>query len=215
MTDLRGDLTFPRTPPGQAQPAGDGHRPDTARLPVLRSVAFVVLIVTVAATSAYALARSVTPWYGARTELVYELGESQPADVDRLLATQLVLVRSRAVLGPVAADHGLDPEELAERVEAEVLDDSQVIRVTVADADRAGALALVAAVADRYRETVGAAGVDGAPAAPGPRPLSEPYPLEDPLRPRPVQAVAGGTLAGLFVAASGVLLAHRRRLGRP
>lgn len=206
MTTVR-PVDHPLAPRPQRDP---GWRPRALSLALLA-----LATVAVAAVTAYALAGLADPRYGARTDLLYGLGGagSEP-EADRLLATQVVMLRSQAVIGPVAARHGIDPELLAERVTAELLDGSQVIQLTVSDRDPERALALATELADRYLEVGRATLGGGAPQRPGDagaRTLTPPYLLSEPLWPRPLQAAAGGSIAGIVLATALVLGAYRLR----
>lgn len=202
----------PRAPvPGEPRaaryvPRGRGRR--RPRRWLLAVVA--VLVVAVSAGAAVGVAALLDPRYGARAEVLFDLGEvgSEP-QADRLLATQVVVLASRAVLAPVADTHGLPPRELARQVEVELLDDSQVIEVTVGAREPDDALALTEDVVGSYLEVAAdIEGVDGGSAAV----LTPPYALEEPLGPGPLQALAAGTLAGMLLAAVTVL--GLRRLAR-
>lgn len=91
--------------------------------------------------------------YAARAEIVYPIGQELPTGFlrqDRALSTQLVLIRSRAVLGPVAEGRALNVDTLRKRVSASVLADSEVLRIQVRDGDPTQALAIASATADSY-----------------------------------------------------------------
>ena len=80
--------------------------------------------------------------YAAHAEILYSLTREQPTGFlreDRNITTQTVLIESRSVLDPVAEEWGISSQELADRVEAEVLSGSEVItiRLTDTDGDRA------------------------------------------------------------------------------
>lgn len=93
------------------------------------------------------------PVHAARAEIVYPIGQELPTGFlrqDRALSTQLVLIRSRAVLGPVAEGRGLNVDTLRKRVSASVLADSEVLRIQVRDGDPAQALAIASATAQGY-----------------------------------------------------------------
>ena len=91
--------------------------------------------------------------YTARAEIVYRLTDSQPNELlreDRRLTTQLVLLGSRAVLAPVADDHAIKPEVLAEHVSARVINSSEIIEVEMRDRTPEGAQRLLTEVIDQY-----------------------------------------------------------------
>jgi hypothetical protein len=91
--------------------------------------------------------------YASRAELQYSVPQPEASDLlraDRRLTTQLVLLRSRVVLGPVASDNGMTPEDLAEHVSAKVLDSSEIIEVEVRDRTRVRAQMLLTGIIARY-----------------------------------------------------------------
>lgn len=122
---------------------------------LLRLAALAVALIVVSTATAWVISALSDPVYGARTDLIYALDDvqSQP-QADRVLATQIVVLRSRAVLEPVAENAGLSPEELDEKTDVELLDDSQVIRVTVADPDPERALGMAEDLGERYVDFV-------------------------------------------------------------
>ena len=69
---------------------------------------------------------------------------------DRRLTTQLVLLRSRVVLGPVASDNGMTPEDLAKNVSADVVNNSEIIEVEVRDRTRQRAQMLLTSIIAQY-----------------------------------------------------------------
>lgn len=141
------------TPPPPAPPA----RPGGGGLPREHAGALVGLAaVCVCAGAAAGLAGSTLQdkQYAARAELVYPVAQEQPTGFlrqDRSLSTQLVLIRSNAVLAPVAAQHDSTSAALRDRVEASVLHDSEVIRIQVRAGSREDATALTGQVLDSYR----------------------------------------------------------------
>jgi uncharacterized protein involved in exopolysaccharide biosynthesis len=91
--------------------------------------------------------------HGARAEVLYELSGDQSTGFlreDRQLTTQLVNLRSRAVLEPVAESSGLSFEELAEKVHVGVVEGSEVVRIEVHDASAERARSLAAGVTFIY-----------------------------------------------------------------
>ncbi len=97
--------------------------------------------------------------FAARAELVYPVLQEQPTGflrLDRGLSTQLVLMRSNAVLQPVAALTGETPDELRKRVSATVVNDSEVIRVQVAAASPDLATTLTQQVVTSYGQVAAA-----------------------------------------------------------
>lgn len=220
--------------------------------------------------------------YGARADLIFS-PEATMSDVatDRALVTQEVILRSRAVLEPVAAATGIPVERLEKALSVEVVNQSNVVRITVADRDAETARRLAQLISEEYekRTAITTSAADEQPVAylerqidqlaaslanaqaredqlagrrrpgeplsaqerqlqilatatqqrlaraqdqltdlqlgrldePRSRLLASAKVLEEPLRPRPVQAVAAGALVGVFVAAAIVLVLFRPR----
>jgi capsular polysaccharide biosynthesis protein len=97
------------------------------------------------------------PQYAARTELIYRISSEQPTGFlreDRDLTTQAVLLESRRVLEPVALANGVSVEQLAEQVEANVVEGSLIIELEVRNGDRAIGLQFAQAISDQYFDIV-------------------------------------------------------------
>lgn len=126
--------------------------------PVARFVVAIVGVVVITATLAVASNLSASrkkPIYAARAEITYSLDEERTPGLlrqDRRLSTQLVMISGRTVLGPVADELGLEWEELAEAVSAEVVDDSEVIRIEAQASDPDVARRVIDVVVDEYLE---------------------------------------------------------------
>ncbi|WP_141137559.1 hypothetical protein [Blastococcus mobilis] len=91
--------------------------------------------------------------YAARAELHYNLAEAKPNELlreDRTLNTQLVVLRSRTILGPVASMNGLTAEELGSKVTALVVEGSEIIQVEVRDSSSARSQQLLEDITARY-----------------------------------------------------------------
>jgi capsular polysaccharide biosynthesis protein len=121
---------------------------------LLRFAAYGAIIVVACTVLAYALSATSPAKYGARSELKYPIAkgvESSPfLREDRVLQTQLVALKNRQVLAPVAAKYNMTIDELSKEVSASVLDNSEYIRVQVNDHEPAKAQALVGAVVKEY-----------------------------------------------------------------
>jgi capsular polysaccharide biosynthesis protein len=112
----------------------------------------VVMVLVGAAAGALVSALGPTV-HGARSEIIYHLENTQSADflrTDRQHTTQLVLIKSPAVLAPVASSAHLSLAELTRKVSASMVDDSEVIRIQVDDRSAARARTLVTAISTRY-----------------------------------------------------------------
>jgi uncharacterized protein involved in exopolysaccharide biosynthesis len=133
-----------------------GHRPSSRRLggdDLLRLGLLACVIVALGAAIGFASSWLIPREYGARSEVLYTLREDQPTGFlreDRNLTTQVVLIDSRPVLGPVARANGLTVDELAGKVSASVAEGSEIIEIEVRDADRGRGRRLVDAVTARY-----------------------------------------------------------------
>jgi hypothetical protein len=92
--------------------------------------------------------------YGARAEILYPIGQDQqggdPLRQDRQLSTQLVFLKSRAVLGPIAQKQGMQFKDLDENLSVEVLQTSEVIQVEAHGSTKESARQTLQAVMDGY-----------------------------------------------------------------
>jgi hypothetical protein len=99
--------------------------------PRLAMLALTIILLGTAAGLGAALVLPKT--YGARAEILYAVGEAQqggdPLKQDRQLSTQLVLLKSRAVLGPIAQKQARQFEDLDKDVKVSILENSNVIQV--------------------------------------------------------------------------------------
>jgi uncharacterized protein involved in exopolysaccharide biosynthesis len=97
--------------------------------------------------------------YGARAEILYSIGQDQqggdPLKQDRQLSTQLVYLKSRAVLGPVAQKQGRQFKDLDKDLSVQVLDNSEVIQVEAHGATKLAAMQTLQAVMDGYLTLIG------------------------------------------------------------
>ncbi|MFG1931591.1 hypothetical protein ACGFK1_13180 [Mycobacterium sp. NPDC048908] len=228
-----------------------------------------VLVVLIGAGAGFFGTLLLPKQYAARAELVYRLTDSQPNELlreDRRLTTQLVLLRSRVVLAPVAFQYGIPPETLTEHVSARVVDSSEIIEVEVRDQTRERAQLILKSIIDAYiamankdwkdpvlsylmfnisevqiqrrapdlpqdvalglarREQVLQSLLDPlqprpttssdpqSAAGPPARILTEPYPVPQQVRPKPLISAGAGAATAFLVAAFIVLLVARRRL---
>jgi uncharacterized protein involved in exopolysaccharide biosynthesis len=151
-----------RVPPtnGQSRMATDhdGPSPPSAqqRLPRrlwVNLALLAVLLVVMGAGAGYGVGMVVPPTYAARADVLYLLTREQPTGFlreDRNLSTQLVLLTSRTVLGPVSAQTGVPVDDLADALEATVEEESEVIRIEFRDGDPQRAQAVLDAVVAEY-----------------------------------------------------------------
>jgi uncharacterized protein involved in exopolysaccharide biosynthesis len=118
-------------------------------------VALALVLVVLGAGAGFVVSTLLPDRYVARAELLYTVTREQPTGFlreDRNISTQLVLLRSRTVLAPVAAEWDVAVEDLTAAVAARVVDESEVIDVELVDADPARAQEMLGAVIDRYLE---------------------------------------------------------------
>ena len=121
------------------------------RVPLTRGVllrlgVIAAAIVIVCGVLAFGVSEMLPKTYGARSEIVYPLTSLNPSGdtlrTDRILATQLVAIKSRQVLTPVARDFHMTADALSKKIVASVLQNSEVIRIEADDASQAKALAI-------------------------------------------------------------------------
>jgi uncharacterized protein involved in exopolysaccharide biosynthesis len=97
-----------------------------------RLVLLALTIILIGTAGGLAGALVLPKTYGARAEIFYPISQEQGGDAlrqDRHLSTQLVLLESRAVLGPVAQKQGRQFEDLDKDVSVKVLENSEVLQV--------------------------------------------------------------------------------------
>jgi uncharacterized protein involved in exopolysaccharide biosynthesis len=136
-------------------PTEDGSGgPLTTRLALL---ALTIILLGTAAGLAAALVLPKT--YGARAEVLYAVGQEQqggdPLKQGRDLSTQLVYLKSRAVLGPVATKEGRQFKDLDKAVSVQVLENSNVIEVEADGPTKLAALQTLQSVMDGYMTLIG------------------------------------------------------------
>jgi uncharacterized protein involved in exopolysaccharide biosynthesis len=147
----------PSQRPGEPfdSPTEDGASgPLTTRLLLL---ALTIILLGTAAGLAAALVLPKT--YGARAEVLYAVDQQQqggdPLKQGRDLSTQLVYLKSRAVLGPVATKEGRQFKDLDKAVSVEVLENSNVIEVEADGPTKLAALQTLQSVMDGYLTLIG------------------------------------------------------------
>lgn len=125
--------------------------------PRLVLLALTIILLGTAAGLAGALVLPKT--YGARAEILYSIGKDQqggdPLKQDRQLSTQLVYLKSRAVLGPVAQKLGRQFKDLDDDLSVQVLDNSEVIQVEAHGVSKLAAMQTLQAVMDGYLTLIG------------------------------------------------------------
>lgn len=91
--------------------------------------------------------------YAARAEVLFPITQEQPTGFlreDRSMTTQLLLIRGRAVLGPIAAQQQRSVEDLAGHVTVEVVETSEIIQLEVTDRSQDRAVQTAQAILDAY-----------------------------------------------------------------
>jgi uncharacterized protein involved in exopolysaccharide biosynthesis len=114
-------------------------------------IALALAVVLVTALSAYFWSARQDPVYGAQAEFLFEANEAiSSTDIARLVDTQTVILRSRRVLSPVAALAGTTVERIEERLSVEIVGQTNVLRLTVADSNPEAAQRIAEAVVENY-----------------------------------------------------------------
>jgi capsular polysaccharide biosynthesis protein len=123
-----------------------------------RLVLLALTIILIGTAGGLAGALVLPKTYGARAEIFYPISQEQGGDAlrqDRHLSTQLVLLESRAVLGPVAQKQGRQFEDLDKDVSVKVLENSEVLQVEAHGSTELAAMQTLQAVMDGYLELAG------------------------------------------------------------
>ena len=150
--------------------------------------------------------------YGGQVDIVVSTaGFDSESAATRRLTTEKVIIESARVLAPVATTERIRLKKMREATSVRIVGVTDILRVTVRDRSRARARRLAQAVAEGYVRTTVSPTAGGGPSATLVAPARL---LDHPVRPRPVQAAAGGLLAGLFLAGA-VLVVTWARSRRP
>ncbi|HYZ37793.1 MAG TPA: hypothetical protein VE673_13910 [Pseudonocardiaceae bacterium] len=151
---------------GDVPPQRSGDRFDIpaedsegGRSAITRLVLLALTIILLGTAAGLAAALVLPKTYGARAEVLYAVGEQQqsgdPLKQGRDLSTQLVYLKSRAVLGPVATKEGRQFKDLDKAVTVQVLDNSNVIEVEADGPTKLAALQTLQSVMDGYMTLIG------------------------------------------------------------
>ncbi len=121
---------------------------------IIRLLAVAAAIIVLCGAFAYGVSSMGAKAYGSRSEIQYTL-TSQIASgdflrQDRTLSTQLVAIKSRTVLDPVAQKYHMTVDALSKKVVASILAASEVIRIEVDDPSQAKANKIVGDITDEY-----------------------------------------------------------------
>ena len=140
--------------PGLPAPAEDGRGGSEAapwrRLPMNGLVAAVVALLVLPTAGAAALSSLEDPTYAAQVDVLYEGAADSSQGIERELATQQVLMQSRPLIDRAAASADVPGRDLAGAVTVEVVEESNVLRLQVADSDPDRARVAAQAIVDEY-----------------------------------------------------------------
>jgi uncharacterized protein involved in exopolysaccharide biosynthesis len=181
-------------------------------------LAFLIVVGFAGASVGYSLLQPTVR--GAQVEFILTpRPDLSDTSVDRAMVTQTMIIKSNSVLGPVATQADMPLNRLRDGASAEIVGRSNVLRLTVGDRDQAQAVRLAQLISTEYLRTSGgsanavAAPPTGSPTRPiTPSVLTAASPLDHPLQPQPLRALAAGILVGLLAAAAAVTVMVRRRI---
>ncbi|HEX4251585.1 MAG TPA: hypothetical protein VH008_27245, partial [Pseudonocardia sp.] len=123
-----------------------------------------LLLTVVGAVLGYGASLALPSQYAARTTIQYNIAGENTGDflkTDRNLTTQVVLLTSRNVLGPVADANGVSVDALAKQVSATILNSSDIIQLQVNSSDPTTATTLANAIAKQYLTVANGSGPQG------------------------------------------------------
>lgn len=190
---------------GDVSPAAGVRRP-VRRIGLFR-VGFLLLASIILAAGAAAMAASrMDTVYAAEADILFNLGD-RPDVLEKYLATQAVVARSRAVLDPVARNSGESIAMLEHNLTVEFPKGGAVMRLQYADKDADKAHDVLKTVVDGYVALLGRSQFLDA----GAEVLVPVFVLEEPIWPKPLQAAALGGAVGLALAIGGLALVQYRR----
>jgi capsular polysaccharide biosynthesis protein len=136
---------------------GDGIAAGLVGLQLRRFLSFRLVVtlgmtfVVVSAVTALAFNRLQQPVYGAQADVIFQpSGDASDFRAQRDIGTQPLIVRGLAVMGPVSQSTGILVDELNKMVSVDLLTQSNIVRITVADPDRATAERVAKAVTTGY-----------------------------------------------------------------
>jgi uncharacterized protein involved in exopolysaccharide biosynthesis len=176
------------------------------RVPALRTVGITAaIIVAVFVLGALAFNLFQQRIWGAEADVLLSPGgDMSDAAVERAFATQQLILRSPTVLQPVANAAKIPIKDLDESLSIAMVNRSNVLRLTVANPDRATAVNLAQMITDQYRRGFTSGGPQLGQGQLQATVLTRAHPLERPLEPQPLRALAAGAIAGLLIAAAAV-----------
>lgn len=142
------------TAPARDLDAQQAEHPTPSTTRIAARLTLLAAIMVLGAAGIGAIVGQLLPvQYLARAELLYPISVEQPTGFlreDRNLTTQVLLLRSRAVLEPVARGEGIEVAELHDRLTAEVLESSEIIAVQLLWPDRDEGVRIATEVTSRY-----------------------------------------------------------------
>lgn len=136
--------------PASPPPSGD-RAARSRRLPTAAVAGLVAALLVLPTAGAAGLSALQPPVYAAQVDVLYEgpvTGSAQ--SIERELATQQVLMTSRPLVDRAARAAGVPGQELAAAATVEVVEESNVLRLQVADTDPDRARAAARAIVDEY-----------------------------------------------------------------
>ncbi|MGH8899570.1 MAG: hypothetical protein ACRDZ4_21720 [Egibacteraceae bacterium] len=198
------------------------RRPERRRPLTPRALAILTIsVVVVGALAALFASLAQTPLYAAQTDILVDPApDLSDTALNRTLATQDLILRSGAVLGAVSKATKISVKDIDKALTTKIVGQSNVIRFSIVSVDRGTAQTLAQMITNEYQKQTVALNPSQTPApAPEQTPAQTPvyklsvltpaHVLSDPVRPRPVQALALGALVGVFIAAGMVLTLRR------
>jgi len=147
----------PTTRTGRRPEQGDGIAPGLVRVRLRRFLSFRLIVslgvtfVVVSAGATLAFDRLQQPVYGAQADVIFQpSGELSDFRAQRDVGTQPMILRSLAVMGPVSQSTGIPVDKLEKALTVDLPSQSDIVRITVADPDRATAERVAKAVTTQY-----------------------------------------------------------------
>lgn len=124
---------------------------------VLRLVALSLVIILAGAGAGFAGALLWPATYAARSNILFQASQNQSSSLRQSpdLTTQLVRLRSREILGPVAASNQTLVDDFEKNVTISVVDASNVIQIEVRNHSRDEAIKQNQEIIDRYMQVAG------------------------------------------------------------
>lgn len=181
-------------------------RPDPVRN-LMSTLAFLALTTVFLALIGAAAALKIPPRYAATTDIMIHM--QQPGDtVVRYHASQSLIIKSPALLRPIAAANQLAYADLADDVSVDFPKGSNVMRVEVRNTDPQLATTILRSVMAAYDKSVAPIELD---ASASHQVISGPDLVDEPVFPVPSQFAAIGAALGLTLSMAILALGSWRR----